>query len=154
MAESVRQIPAQPAAGAGGRHGVLVHQPSPGRVDQDAAGLYLCQARRADQTAGLLRQRAVQRDHVAAGQQRIQIHKGHAVAGIFRAHRARAGQHLHAEAPGDAGRLPADVAVAVYAEGLAVQLHLGQQLDLGLGLAAGVVDILLAFGHSLGIFRQ
>ena len=66
-------------------------------------------------------------EDVAFPQQGVKLHELHAVGGILRPDGAGADEDPHSEGLGDAGSLAADAAVAVDAEGLAEQLHLGQQ---------------------------
>ena len=66
-------------------------------------------------------------EDVALLQQIGKRHELHTVGGIFRPDGPGADEYPHPECSGNAGRLPPNAAVAVDAEGLAVQLHLGQQ---------------------------
>ena len=106
-------------------HGLLVHQRTAGGVQQDHAGLCLGQCPGIDEPSGSGRGRTMQAEHIAAGQQGVNVHKLHPVLCVLRAHGAGAHQHLHAKGAGDAGSLAADAAVAVHAKGFVQQLHLG-----------------------------
>ena len=107
-------------------HGGLLHQGSPGGVQQDGPRLHFGQGIGVDEAPGGGGGRAVEADDIALGQQGVQIHKGHPVIGVGGADGAGPDQHPHPEGLGQPGGLAADVAVAADAEGLAVQLHLGQ----------------------------
>ena len=124
--KGVGPVIAQMAALQAGSHGGLIHQGAPGGVQQDGPRLHLGQGVGTDQPPGGGGGGTVEADDVALGQQGVQIHKGHPVASVGRAHRPGPDQHLHPKGQGQPGGLTADVAVAADAEGLAVQLHLGQ----------------------------
>ena len=119
----IGQLPALQGIG----HGFLVHQRTAGGVQQDHAGLCLGQCPGIDEPPGSGRGRTMQAEHIAAGQQGVNVHKLHPVLCVLRTHGAGAHQHLHAKGAGDAGSLAADAAVAVHAKGFVQQLHLGQQ---------------------------
>ena len=84
-------------------------------------------ARRAalDDAARLVVEREMERDHVGACQQRVELDQRH--AGV-RARRAVPGDHLHADAARDARDLAADAAEPDQAERLAVKLHAFKRL--------------------------
>ena len=107
-------------------HCPFVHQGAPGGVEQDGPRLHPGQGLRPDQPPGGGGGRAVEADHVAFGQQGIQRDELHPVAGVLRPAGAGPGQHPHPERLRQPRGLPPDVAVPADAEGLAVQLHLGQ----------------------------
>ena len=117
--EHVEADAGQPSRGEGAPHRVGVEEPAAAAVDQDGARLHPGQEGVADQLAGLVVQRQVQGDDVAAGGEVVQARAAHAVGRL--AERV-VGQHPHPERRAERRGPPADPAVADDPEGGAVEV--------------------------------
>jgi len=136
-----------------GQQRIFVHHRSARRVDEDGIGPHQLQLTGAEETAGLGRQRAMNRNDVGAGQQLIEAHQ---LDTRWRLGDERVeGDHVHAEAASTIRHQAADGSQPQQADGAAVELRapeveVGQialrhpavlaQLSLGAADAASVVQ--------------
>ncbi len=120
LAEDISRIVADPARAQQVDQRRLVDDARPCRVDDEDAGLGLLQLHAIEEAARGLVQREVQADDVGLRQQLVDRHGRHAAA---RNGRAVVGDHLQADALGDARHFAADAAQPHHAQRLALKLH-------------------------------
>jgi hypothetical protein len=128
------------------RQGCLVNEWAACRIDQECRGLHQSERTRIDDGAGLIRERAVERDDIALSEQFIDLQKRHA------SHRfatvSRGGHDFHAERTPQFRHTSANGSVADNAEGQSVELdeRLVRKTEIGAlaprsaGHAPGVVS--------------
>eukprot|EP01022_Parablepharisma_sp_SALTPOND_P029698 TRINITY_DN743_c1_g4_i1.p1 TRINITY_DN743_c1_g4~~TRINITY_DN743_c1_g4_i1.p1 ORF type:complete len:1335 (-),score=475.41 TRINITY_DN743_c1_g4_i1:5534-9538(-) len=144
LLEAVQAGRAQLARGQRSDQGLLVDEAAARGIDQDGAILHARQRGGIDHVAVLGGQRAMQREHVGAGEERLQVGQLHAGRGFLGKRIVR--QHLHAQRHRRSRHAATDGAKADQAEGAALQLQ---------ALVGGLVPVALAHAriqahHVLG----
>ena len=123
LGEYVQRYPAQFARFQPGQQRGLVHQFTPGYVDDTGAGLDVLYLAHPQHSPGAFGQRGVQGDEVGLGQQFIQRQQLDAdAAGVVRGDEGVVAHQPHPEGLGAAGHLGADPPQAADAQGLVAHL--------------------------------
>ena len=144
--ENVEAGMAQPAAAERGDQGLFVDERPARGIDQDRARLHASKPSGVEQAARLIVEDKVQRNHVGACQQRVEINQRNLCPGSGR---SIPGDHLHADPCADARDLASDPAEADNAERLAGELHaFGRLPGPGAHLAIHPRDIARAGEHQ------